>query len=213
MNEQQAAQTRQEREWLQRRRDIMAAATHLFSTHGWAGTTMQMIADAAEFSVGYLYKHFPGKHELLSAIIEAEIEVLRAERRRLRARYRGQPVETLRHELRWCMEFLKERAELVPLFLTFEDENASQIKPLFDTFMAEDTSLIQQAVDHGEINDHDAELMAAVYNGMVWGIVRWMADHGCLDRLDEIPHFVERYLLDAATPAPELTEGKDDHTS
>jgi len=205
--------TRQEREWQQRRQDILEAAARLFAAHGWAGATMQMIADEAEFSVGYLYKQFPGKLDLLDAIVTAELERYKSMRARVHIEYEGRPLDALRQELRRSMDMLASRSSLVPLFITFESENASQVRPIFQRFLREDTALLAEAVSQGLLNAQDAELLAAVYNGMTWGVIRWMSGNGSLDRLGEIPEFIDRYLLDAVTRAPGSTEGKDDTSS
>ena len=61
--------TRKEREYAQHHQDILAAAETLFAEKGYHPTTMQMIAEAAEFSVGYLYKHFPGKEDMYRELV------------------------------------------------------------------------------------------------------------------------------------------------
>jgi len=66
--------TRKEREFQQRSRDILACAEKLFGSQGYHETTMQMIADAAEFSVGYIYKHFAGKEELYIALVRSHLD-------------------------------------------------------------------------------------------------------------------------------------------
>ena len=44
--------TRRERELARHRQEILDAAVHLFAENGFHPTTMQMIAERAEFSVG-----------------------------------------------------------------------------------------------------------------------------------------------------------------
>jgi AcrR family transcriptional regulator len=63
------APTRKEREYAQHHQDILTAAETLFAEKGYHPTTMQMIAEAAEFSVGYLYKHFPGKEDMYRELV------------------------------------------------------------------------------------------------------------------------------------------------
>ena len=201
--------TRQEREWQQRRQEILDAATHLFGEHGWAGTTMQMIADEAEFSVGYLYRQFPGKHELLDAIISTELERYDTIRRRIRAEHADRPLAALRLQLRTSVEFLHHRASLVPLFLTFESENESDLGPLFHRFQQEDIQLVVDAISKGELKPCDAAFVAAVCNGMAWGVVRHLSETDGLERLAEIPDFIDHHLLDPLTPGSGDTPGKD----
>ncbi|MEY4478379.1 MAG: TetR/AcrR family transcriptional regulator [Schleiferiaceae bacterium] len=49
---------------------ILRAALHLFSAHGYHGTSMQHIATEAGVSKGLLFHHFADKSSLLHALIE-----------------------------------------------------------------------------------------------------------------------------------------------
>ncbi len=51
------------------RRNILEAARHLFSEHGYTGTTMQAIADQADVAVQTVYFVFHTKGELLRQLI------------------------------------------------------------------------------------------------------------------------------------------------
>lgn len=55
-------------DYLRARRDaIVRAATRLFMTRGYAGTTMRMIATEAQVSVGAISNYFPSKDGLIEA--------------------------------------------------------------------------------------------------------------------------------------------------
>jgi AcrR family transcriptional regulator len=63
------ALTRREREQTRHRREVLEAALTLFAQQGYDATSMQEIAQAAEFGVGTLYRLFPGgKEELYLAL-------------------------------------------------------------------------------------------------------------------------------------------------
>ena len=64
------SQTRKAREYAGHHQDILDAAMHLFADNGYHQTTMQMVAARAEFSVGYLYKHFSGKEQMYLELVE-----------------------------------------------------------------------------------------------------------------------------------------------
>lgn len=73
---------RKERERLAHRRDMLAAAERVFARNGFRGSTVEQIAQEAEFAVGTLYNYFPkGKEELyeevLAGLIEGSLEVFR----------------------------------------------------------------------------------------------------------------------------------------
>ena len=62
--------TRKERERQAHRREILAGARSVFTLKGFADTTMDEIATAAEFGKGTIYTHFSSKEELFVAVIE-----------------------------------------------------------------------------------------------------------------------------------------------
>jgi AcrR family transcriptional regulator len=66
--------TRKEREKLLRKREITYAASRLFAEKGFIHTTLDEIADAAEFGKGTLYNYFENKDELYLYIIERIFE-------------------------------------------------------------------------------------------------------------------------------------------
>lgn len=59
---------RQKREKNRRKEEMVEAAELLFFSRGFEETSMDQIAEAAEFSKRTLYKYFPSKEELISAI-------------------------------------------------------------------------------------------------------------------------------------------------
>ena len=62
---------RRERERLARRRAMLDAALAVFAEKGYAGATLDEVAERAEFGKGTLYNYFPGgKEEILFALID-----------------------------------------------------------------------------------------------------------------------------------------------
>ena len=53
-----------------RRKQILETAVHLFSTHGFRGTTTRKIAEAAGVSEAMVFRHFSTKEDLYGAILE-----------------------------------------------------------------------------------------------------------------------------------------------
>jgi len=60
---------RKEREYRQRRSEILKTALALFSEKGFHGTSMQEIAEKSEFAVGTLYNFFANKDEIYKTLI------------------------------------------------------------------------------------------------------------------------------------------------
>lgn len=57
-----------------KRAQIVAAARQAFLDEGYAGSSVNRIADAASVSIKTLYRHFAGKDDLFSAVMQAACE-------------------------------------------------------------------------------------------------------------------------------------------
>lgn len=55
---------------------VLDAAAKIFRDHGYAGTTMRIIADEANMKAGSIYYHFGSKDQLLSAVLDQGITIL-----------------------------------------------------------------------------------------------------------------------------------------
>jgi len=61
--------SRKEREFKQRKEYILESAEELFAEHGYENTSMAMIAEKSEFSVGSVYNLFPSKNDIYSNLL------------------------------------------------------------------------------------------------------------------------------------------------
>lgn len=69
--------SRRERDIERTRQDILDAAARAFARRGYHGTTMELVAQEAGYSVGSLYTYFKGKQELFRSLhesVSAEID-------------------------------------------------------------------------------------------------------------------------------------------
>ena len=66
--------SRRRRQALRTRESILVSARDLFLRHGYAGTTIASIAEAADVSVETIYKGFGGKPGLVRAISQKALE-------------------------------------------------------------------------------------------------------------------------------------------
>lgn len=179
-----------------RRGAILEAASSLLATHGYAGTTMQMIADAAGFSVGYLYKHFPGKEALVDEIYVSRMEAFEATRHEMRRLYADRPLKGVQELYRRLSRQIRENVHL--LRMVFESEVESPIsKPEFAVRHRRGiTEMIRDAVAAGEIRPVDPELLAAALDGAFWGLLRYLSDSGRVERIAEAPDQIDALFLE-----------------
>jgi AcrR family transcriptional regulator len=96
-----------ERQKSRRRADILAAGKALFSRQGYAATSMQAIADAAEVGIATVYNYFGTKGCLLAEILRYDFDLLFERGEALLAQRRKDPEAGV--------------LELVALYRQFED--------------------------------------------------------------------------------------------
>src|SRR5438067_11906047 len=60
----------------ERRRQLLDAALEVFVSQGYHAAAMDDIAERAGVSKPVLYQHFPGKHELYSALLDESVGTL-----------------------------------------------------------------------------------------------------------------------------------------
>ncbi|HEX5057405.1 MAG TPA: TetR/AcrR family transcriptional regulator [Gammaproteobacteria bacterium] len=61
------------------RERILTAARKCFIEHGFHAASMASIAETADISIGLIYRYFEGKNEIIVAIIEQQLTLLRAD--------------------------------------------------------------------------------------------------------------------------------------
>jgi TetR/AcrR family transcriptional repressor of mexJK operon len=96
-----------------RRMELAAVAERLFLKHGFAETTMQMIALEAEASKETLYRHFAGKEALFAELINARAVTVAGPQSALA---RDEPPETALLELGMSLMNLMMKGEAPSLF-------------------------------------------------------------------------------------------------
>src|SRR4029078_7341297 len=83
------AQERKAQERQARRRRIQEAARTVFTDRGYAGASIELIARAAQLSVGAIYLYFRSKEDLYVSLIEDTLTVFDVEMAQLREQTEG----------------------------------------------------------------------------------------------------------------------------
>lgn len=71
------------------REDVLATARRIFLARGWAGASLEAIAEEAGFSKGVVYSQFGGKADLFLALLDRRITERAAQNQALAAAHRG----------------------------------------------------------------------------------------------------------------------------
>jgi len=171
---------RRERERLARRRAMLDAALAVFAEKGYAGATLDEVAERAEFGKGTLYNYFPGgKEEILFALIDDAYDAMVAlVEAYLAETPEGTPTRVLFHGLveRMLAHFLERHATFRLLVkeaqrLMFDDAaaRAAHLYRLRERVIAALTRPIEAAMDAGALRRLPAHAVAHLLIGNIHG--------------------------------------------
>ena len=181
--------TRKEREQAQHHQDILDAAERLFGEHSYHQTTMQMIADRAEFSVGYLYKHFNGKEDMYREMLTfhlGRMDTLMSEVQDMRLDplaqiHRNYSVICghFNHHPNFMRIFHEEIAGEFPELKESKRQHACDIK-----------ELLTAAQESGQLKALDASLLAAAIQGATKELFVELASRSGESPFDPMPDLI-----------------------
>ena len=150
---------RREREFRRREAEFLDLARLLVVEHGFAGFSMDRLADATEYSKGTVYQHFSSKEDLMSALA-AQSMVRRVELFDKALRFDGKTRERMTavgvaEELFFRLNPLYYRSELVIKFAALESrvsaERTAELHRLEKSCFAGLLGLTEEAIATGEL--------------------------------------------------------------
>lgn len=187
--------SRRERELARHRQEILNAAEHLFAEHGFHDTTMQMIAERVEFSVGYLYKHFPGKDEMHRQMVIYHLEAmdkLLAEVKALTL----PPLEDLKRSYQEICRHFNDHRDFMRIFHKEIGGTCDEMLATKQQHFDELVSNLAAAVEAGELKPCDVELLAAAIQGATKDLFGVMAERPGPRPFDTLPEVLFTLLID-----------------
>lgn len=201
---------RRERDLRRRRDEILAAAGALFAEQGYETTTVQMIAERAGFSVGYLYKHFPGKRELLDALAAGFLDAYEQIVTQVEEEPGVGPLEQIRLELELLCAHLEEHRELTAVLAQQEPVVQSLISERLRRYRMRDERRLRLAHDRGEIPELDYGLLAALIDGVVVKLLVTLAGRDQRPAFAPVPDLVDEFILNPLQRRREAEPGKEE---
>lgn len=188
-------ESRKAREFEQHHREILGTAVTLFADKGYHQTTVQMIAERAGFSVGYLYKHFSGKEEMYQEVVNYHMERLDA----ILDEVRGKGATPL-GELRAALEAICGHFNHHPDFMRiYHDEVGAEACDAFkpkERHHQDLVDLLTRARAAGELKEVDVDLVAAIFDGASLALFRELANRGGEAPFDPLPGILFSLILD-----------------
>ncbi|MEM9997769.1 MAG: TetR/AcrR family transcriptional regulator [Bacteroidota bacterium] len=213
--------SRRERERLARRAAMLDAARTLFAEKGYDSTTLDEVAERAEFGKGTLYNYFPGgKEEILFAVFHDLYDGLTALLTEHLADTDSQPVREVYRSLiaRLIQHFTLNQAAFFLLIkevqrMMIEGEGAKVVRLMGrrDEILAIMAGPLEAAMDAGTLRRLPVEPVVHTIMGNVKGMLMYLTPPpGCeppaeapWQSVDEVADFLTTVLFDGMCTAPE----------
>jgi AcrR family transcriptional regulator len=187
--------TRRERRRQRDREEILDAAAALFAENGFRRTSMQAIAERADFSVGKLYTFFSGKEAILEEILarfEAGLLAI-LERDDDPA---ADPLTRLRRRLVAVFSFANRNPQVVRVGI-LERRNAAG-RPdggALDGLLGKLEAILSEAISLKALPPLNAPLLSLMIGGACAGLVVELGERGVKDPFTPIPELVMTLMI------------------
>jgi AcrR family transcriptional regulator len=152
------------------RERILAAARELFAARGFKGTTTASIARRARLNEALIFRHFPAKRDLITAILRDKLEDERLGRIIDAAECRDIPVE---EAFRLVAQRFAEAFDPVFLRLYYHSalEDHALAEDFYDQFVSRLLALVEQLIVRGmnerKFRKVDPSVAARAFTGML----------------------------------------------
>jgi AcrR family transcriptional regulator len=157
-----------------KRQMIADVTSRLFIEHGYQGVTMAQVAAAAHVSLSTIYRLFPGKPQLFSAIVEWHRHSMMA----LPGDYDALPIETALEKIFWVdLDSASERrrGELVRRIVA-ESRKIPELQPMFhDQGPEYSRRLLTEWLERQQVSGRIRVVDAAILAGMLMDIAFGMS--------------------------------------
>lgn len=196
MSEQSGTQpTRKEREAARHRCEILEVAVHQFAENGYHETTMQMIADAAEFSVGYLYKHFPGKDDMYREMVRFHTGIMDE----VIAEIENQglsPLDELRATYEAVCSHFNNHRDFMRIYHQRLDNGVKELMERKEAHFQMMVETFTQAMESGEIRKSDPRLLATAVHGATQELFHELAERDIERPFDGLTDLMFSLIID-----------------
>ena len=180
-----------------RRRQIEDVASELFSSRGYAATSMRDIAGALDLRGASLYTHIPSKEAVLAAIVEEAAEAFHAAVRPV-AEGPGTATERLRRMVAAHVRVVtggRERAKVFLFEWTFLGEDRRDaVARSRSAYQGYFERVVAEGVAAGELSAPDPKLSAVFILSAMNAIAYWYRPDGALGPDALAGHYAELFL-------------------
>ena len=168
---------RKERELIRHREELLEATRDLLATKPLPDLTIQDIARVSEFSVGYIYKLFESKEEILAALVREWLQELRA----IVERHAGSPGNweaRVRGLLEDMFSWLRRPAysagvrDNLEHFARTHPSVSGEFAAFMNFYIQSVLSVFSDAVRQGELTRENPETIARTFLALVSGFTQ-----------------------------------------
>jgi AcrR family transcriptional regulator len=166
-----------ERAKLERRRQIMNAAKHVFAEAGYHGASIHAIIERAQIARGTFYLYFESKAAVFDSILDQAMADLRARIHRIEVDDASAPAPQvqLREQVMDTLEYVVRDRPLATLLLSAGHTPDAEAAERLDQFFGEVRDLLRRAMESGMeiglLRKVEPELAAAAMLGMIRGVI------------------------------------------
>ena len=180
-----------------RRRQIEDVASALFSSRGYAATSMRDIARVLDLQGGSLYSHIPSKEAVLAAIVEEAAEAFHAAVRPVAER-RGPAAERLREMIAAHVRVVTGARERAKVFL-FEwsflgEDRREAVRRSRAVYQGYFERVVAEGVAAGELETADPRLAAVFILSAMNAMAYWYRPDGPLGPDALAGHYADLFL-------------------
>ncbi|MFH1227244.1 MAG: TetR/AcrR family transcriptional regulator [Planctomycetota bacterium] len=186
-----------------RHADILDAAAEVFAKSGYHLTDVEIIAKKLSVGKGTIYRYFPTKHELFTAVMEQMMQRL-AEEIAAKSMNITNPIAKLKAIMRSHIEFFSNNLHLLEIVIHYRSEYKTQSKKIYLKYYARGfnraKALIQQCINQGLIKKIPsraiANLLTDIFYGMLFTTLLGVSKKSFIEKgkyLEEV--FINNLLL------------------
>lgn len=187
-----------------KRRRILEEASHLFFQHGYASTTLDMVAERLHVTKPFIYSYYRNKSELLFEICQTGIQLSLAALDEALSAKIG-PMERLKLLTDKVARLVIENQEYIVVYQreekNLQPEDARAIRIMRKDFDHRVAALLREGHDAGLFDIDDASLTATSLNGMITWLALWYVPGRRLSISEIVSHSI-KLVLKMVAPAP-----------
>jgi AcrR family transcriptional regulator len=189
----------------QRRGEILAAARNIFAKKGFAGTTIDDVADSLKVGKGTIYRYFADKKHLFIAVFENGMRGLRATIRNT-IKPITDPAEKITLAIKTYLEFYENQPELIEIMMQvrseFKDDYERVHMDLYNDYIVDVKDNLRAGIEKGIFRQMDVDKTAEIMSGTMQGFLQsfYMREFGeenaSRSKLIDSSEAIRQFMLD-----------------